>query len=306
MKVALLLYGYLRQYKLCYNNIIEQLNINKEDLDIFIYTSKKNHLKLLNYRPVKWENIEDNSEENLKKFFGNNLKAVKFKEDDDLYREITIEKFNKLKKIYIDFMEENEDYLKKISNHNYKRIRDYINLKNYNLNDHFKTKTWIFRQTDQFINLHLCSKLFQDYVKINNENYDLVIQMRPDVIFTHKINLNNFIQQIKNNEFLAIPCIDYFYVSNIEINKKLNQLYKEYGKINKEELIHKTYFSPEAQSSKFIKNNFNLIKFKLRTNYLRNFKNINLKEEIYSKFKLLTENIYKKKLINIQQPILHK
>lgn len=306
MKIALLLYGYLRQYKLCFHNILEQLDMNEDDIDVFIYTSKKNHLKLLNYRPIKWENIEENNEENLKLFFGDKLKKFKFKEDDDMYNKITFEKFNSLKNYFLNFVESNNEFLSEIKNHNVKRIKDYININNFNTSNHFKTKTWILRQTDQFINLFLCSNLFQTYIKKNKVEYDFVIQMRPDVIFPQKIDIKSLGDKIRDNKLIAIPGIDYFYISNQEINKKLSYFYKYFGTIHKEGLKHKTFFSPEAQSSYFLKNNFDLINFRLRTNYLRNFRNVNLKKEIYEKYEDSVKKLYDKEFLNLQQPILHR
>lgn len=305
MKIALLFYGYMRQYKLCYKNILKQLNIEQDDIDIFIYTSKHNHLKLLNFRPVKWENIENNTKQVFQNYFGDSLKDVMFKEDDDNYKNITTNKFLNMKKYYFDFIKNNLDYLKNIQNHNFKRIKDYVNLNNVNLNNHFKTKPWIFRQTDQFINLFLCSNLFHKYNENRQIEYDFVIQMRPDVIFPNKLDIKKHLDNIKKDKLLAIPGIDYFYISNQKINKKISEIYKHYGLIEKDGLIHKTYFSPEAQSSNFLKNNFEIIKFRLRTNYLRYFKNISLRDNIYKEYENECEKIYNKKMKNIQQPILH-
>lgn len=47
MKIALCLYGYLRQFELVYPNIIKNLKLEDKDFDLFIHTSKIIILKKL-------------------------------------------------------------------------------------------------------------------------------------------------------------------------------------------------------------------------------------------------------------------
>lgn len=71
MKIALCLYGYLRQFEMVYPNIIKNLNLEDKDFDLFIHTSQDNHIKKVRPSPVKWIPLNKLNKE----FFEKNMKT---------------------------------------------------------------------------------------------------------------------------------------------------------------------------------------------------------------------------------------
>jgi len=300
MKIALLFHGYMRQYELCFDHILEMLNI--DDCDIFVYTSRKNHLKIIENNKIKWKEIDDISENHLGKVFGDKLKLIKFKEVDEDYRSATKLKFEELKFIY-ELLP--DDIV--IEQNNRNKIRKYVNynLNNLDMNKHHKSSPWILRQSDQFIQMGLCSKMMKRYADENSINYDIVIQMRPDTLFSHQLDIKKYIEQIKANKLICMQGIDFFFASNIKVNKALGDFYKYYGKIdNIDCLKFRGFFAPERFQLDFVKK-ISHIFLRYKTNYLRNYKRETIKENIYKRINSKCHELYKIDFENLQQPLLH-
>jgi len=103
-------------------------------------------------------------------------------------------------------------------------VQEYDNLKDFKINDKDDPKFDFLKinnrgdQTTnknieklygQYFNLLECNKLRNNYEKLNNFNYDLVIRCRPDVFFFQEFDIKDIISTINNN-YLSIP-INYFH-----------------------------------------------------------------------------------------------
>ncbi len=321
MRLALLFHGYLRQYEMCFKNIKDKLKLNKFDYDIFIYTSKNNHLKIINKNfpkskpSILIQKIDNVSETQLQNIYGDHLKKIKYAEDDNEYKNINKIKFNKLKKYYQKFMTENPNLFTKNNfkngpflKHNFNRIKRYLKL-DINKSLHtFRAKPWIFRQNDQFLRMYLCSKLLHAYSKKYNITYDIVIQIRPDTLLIDNIDLNMYLDKIKSGLLLCKLGLDFFYISNMKVNKKLNQLYDYFGTIQniKDLKTCKTFFSPERQSKLFIISNLKIYNMDLlNPAYLQNIKNKKKQKKIYDEYNKLSLKYYNVPLIWMSQPLIN-
>ena len=320
MKIALCFHGYLRHYQICYKQIIDGLGLNDHDYDIFIYTSKKNHIKYFDKKVVVVKNMELLIND-IYECYGDKLKCIKFTEDDDEYFSIVKKKYIQLSEHYKHLLEnkqlsehykhlleneqlsehykhllENEQLsLSDLNNkHNLDRINNYLNynIDNY-LNEHnFRSLPWILRQNDQFIRLYLCSQMMLQYSQQHQIKYDLVINLRPDILI---VNANtNYLDKIHNhlidNKLLCNPGIDYCFFSNITTNEKFSiGLYQSYGYIKSiDQLKKKGIFSPESASSIYVTTNFTIYKPGLQTYYFTQFKE---KSHYYKRYQIIFDQI---------------
>lgn len=305
MKIALCLYGYLRQFELVYPNIIKNLKLEDKDFDLFIHTSKNNHLKKVRPGTVKWIEMKNQNKEYFFEKY-KNLKSIKFNEDDDEYFNITKTIYEKKENIYKKFINENREFINENKNKPcVKRILQYTNMNiNKNMfNKHFRGQPWIFRQNDQFIRLYLCNQLMSRYSKENNVNYDLVITLRPDIFITKEYDLFQYEKEFKEDKLLYKRGVDFFYVGNQNIINKLALLLLDVsGKFEKNNLLNKAFFAPESQSNLLISKNMEFIfTKKIRAAYLH--KNP-LKDYFYENFDEKCQELYNFKLFNISQPLL--
>ena len=305
MKIAICLYGYLRQFELVYPNIIKNLKLEDKDFDLFIHTSQNNHLKKVRPGPVKWIEMKNQNKEYFFEKY-KNLKSIKFNEDDDEYYNIT-EKVHKNKiEQAKKFIKDNQDFI----NENGRRkcvirLKKYANMNiNKNMfNKHFRGQPWIFRQNDQFIRLYLCNQLMNRYSKENNVNYDLVITLRPDIFITKEYDLFQHEKEFEEGKLLYKRGVDFFYVSNQNTLNKLALLLLDVsGKFEKNNLLNDAFFAPESQSNLLISKNMEFIfTKKIRAAYLH--KNP-LKDYFYENFDEKCQELYNFKLFNISQPLL--
>ena len=277
MKIALCFHGFMRHYEITYNQIIKNLNLSDKNYDVFIYTNKNNHIKHFDEAKnvkLRKNNLDINFFYNI---CGEKLKVVKFVEDDEDYLINIKNKFEKLKKYYSELLE------KKILPNNEKninRIKSYIN---YNINNYlnepnFRAYPWILRQSDQFLKLYLVSKLMLNYSKENNIEYDIVINIRPDVIIcnTNKNLLDLVYKNIKDNRIFCSINIDFCFFTNLKTNEIfLKGLFDDYGTIdNIDDFNSGWFFAPESRSTYYIKKIFEKFELNMRPSYYCNLKNL--------------------------------
>lgn len=256
MKKAILLSGYMK----CFYNMIDNFydNVFDKDTDLFIYYVENTIFNCSH----NGKNIND---DDMKKIlynkFGNNIKILKKRNDDELKERNLI--YNKKKDLFKNF--------------------EYSSCF-YNI----KTKTLSNIVVDQFYNLYKITNLFKEYVENNNIKYDIVIKGRFDrLLYMNKINFDKY--NYPNREFICIGgylrewVSDSFffgsyksmlYICSNFINEMYNYNDKKYYPLKKYE--HTTILAPERQLYLYLKdkkeNNFEIIDLKISFKLISNNK----------------------------------
>ena len=121
-----------------------------------------------------------------------------------------------------DYFEKQPNFLEiKLNDYNLDQIETYQGIiKKHNSNAINYLKNLIVASNSRWVSNCKAIKLMQNYKLNNNCNYDLVIQMRLDLIFCNKLNLNSldkniFYHPVRDNE-KEIAINDYFFISNFE------------------------------------------------------------------------------------------
>lgn len=166
MKKALLLSGLQRNFMPFISNQRELL-INKNEFDIFIYTSSENNNRKFNDITRKYEYIEKNNVNN----------------DINLF----FEKYSKkLKNIIID----NGEYFREFTEHN--KLNELHNFHKGLINSYFKVYSGL--------------KMIEEYEKNNNIKYDIIMRARLDSFLLNDVVINDIkdnkmIIEHNNNDF---------------------------------------------------------------------------------------------------------
>jgi hypothetical protein len=292
MKIALVFWGLTRSLKFTIKSIhtyiFNILKINNIDYDIFLHTYKLNNTysnkrskefnikldfdeyNLLNPNYFIYDNLEEIKEKlNLKKYRTNkdpwdsNYNSVdnfilslysKKRITNLLLGTVSKNDFN----IYQETINENNRKIEEIN----KKIEKYKN-ENYN---HIINKK--IEKLDLKINElnEINKKLESDSINLQEENnYDKVIFLRPDVKYLNELKLD-FLNLISDNQ-VCIPnfCIfnnfnDRFFISNLENAKIYGNLFDELFEYSKKKELHSEQFHYDLIVKKY-KLKVNLINF---------------------------------------------
>jgi hypothetical protein len=153
MKIALILFGFLRTFEFCKQSFVDNL-VNPLDVDVFIstpetvYTQPKDEIIPFH----KWYSINSVKVTNQLEIFGDHLKSKDIRAYDSNF---------------------------------YKKAANRSGIPEIN-----PVQQYAFRVLSQMHNITLSVNLFKKYVESTNSKYDLVILTRPDVKFQTLFNPN--------------------------------------------------------------------------------------------------------------------
>lgn len=247
MKKAILLSGFMKSFYKMIEHFYE--NVFDEDTDLFIYYVPNS---VYNCDHIHFDDDENNIEKMLYNKFGNNIKILQCRKNE--------EKMER-DKIYEE---------KKILVGDFKYKSNFYDLEKKKLSR---------KVVDQFYNLHKLTELFINYVNENDIKYDIVVKGRFDrLLYINKLDLSNY--ENINNEFLSIDGIEKKWVSDSFFfgSQKtmeyvcynfINKLYEYIGNEYNEskEYEHTTVLAPEKQLYFYLKdiceNNFEILDFKI-------------------------------------------
>jgi len=241
MKIAICLSGYMRSYRVNYESLKENL-IKDHDCDIFIATSsvkgnvfykhKKYYLDKMREEGIKYVE-EAITEQNLQKIYGDKLKAC------------IIKPYNENDHL-IEFPP--KTHKKMISG-----LREAMRI----------THMWYF--------IKEADKLREEYSDKNGIKYDLVIRLRPDLLFIDEIDMkvkdiSMPICYLKEYNMLVNGCNDHFAYGPPEKMTIYSNLYDNLGKYaeevditNRQKLL-KHHLDKNKTKYDTIKCDYNLLK----------------------------------------------
>lgn len=211
MRTAILIPGYLRYYKECYDNFNEFIVKPFQkygEVDLFVHT---------------WRNVPE-------EYFG----VVQFRQEHGGFvinhPEIDIEDFISLykpKKIVVeDFLEVKENL----------KLRNFVNLDEI-ISELYSPKLWhdgILHTTSQYFKIYETNKLKSIFEKENNFKYDFVVKYRSDALSPKPIPVE---QLIKDKLYLvdfghdSKMVADSFWIGSSELIDYICSIYKEFPDI---------------------------------------------------------------------------
>lgn len=270
MKIALLLSGEMRHFELAAKSYMKFFS----DADVYVYTCRKDKIKLKNDTLVE----RDLTESYIRKFYGENLKAIRFFDDVDS-----------------DYVEEKRRAVEDLRNL-YRRV----DLNTFE-NQHFvgnvkvlltKEGSWLENtRIDQYLKFKYCFLLMKE----SNQKYDIVIRMRPDTVI-----LGNFV--LENESVLCFPypnnenIVDFMFGANMEDMEILADVYKKMGHYIFDQCI--SFESTEYQLEMYIKEfgmkihySKNMLPFCTKTAFLHTIDTNPFKEEILQELETLNNNL---------------
>lgn len=291
MRVALGLYGDLRQFEITYPVLLDNLNLKDHEYDVFIYTSEKYYIKLQNLETYKWE-IKSIKKPNLEKFTN-----IQFMEKDERYlkkfKEIEENLKKKMKLLTLENLsEKNKRFIQRYRNMYSENYRGFDNNK--------KAEDSIHKFQDQFLKFYFCCDMIENYAIKNKIHYDRVVLTRADNYLGKKLDLSNFLDK----EIYFRPHCDYFFILDQKILSKLKLFVFEGWDIEDGDLILNQWQAPEYQMTKFIENNFNYS----NTKFMFRYYNRRIQKGEYwldkDPFKGHFEKLYGVEFKNISQPCI--
>jgi len=199
MKIAIFFCGSIRSFPTCYPSIKRYL-LNNLNADIFLHLWKMSNVS----------NLETN---------------IDFKWQNDLCNENYV--IDKLKPVKYIIDEYSDKWEKEILTECKIDITKLINIneKNYGIN-----------ACGMYYKIFKAFELVEEYSKINNIQYDIIIRARLDFIWEDNIFITDFINNNDNNIFLIrdryatkakVNSNDKFFAGNMTVMKKMCNLFNE-------------------------------------------------------------------------------
>jgi hypothetical protein len=232
VKVAVLMSGFMYNYKFNYTSIIENL-ISLHNADVFIFTGRRNTLK--DYHKEFFINEEE------ERYIKEILSPIKlsFSDDDEFY----IKELNELKELYKNHVSSFKSKMEDV----------------YYLGEKGE------RNVDQYLRLKKAYELMHNYEKENNFKYDIIIRCRPDDMILSPINLRKIykstvyvlgpgkISSLYEENFVSEH---FFYGDNDTMKKICTEFSSHYGSYHKTVIVNErtdATLSPESQFTQFCK-----------------------------------------------------
>jgi len=162
LKTAVLFAGHLRTFEKCYENHLHHI-VEKNDVDLFFYTSKQDSHKILTHSSGKRSRRKEKP---------NAIRSLHIYQNSDK----KIDKLHELYEPYIKavyFEDEEYDY----AGNEYKPPRKI---------EQYSRKDWNYFRTTQFKKVYYGFKEIEQYAENNNIQYDYFIRMRPDMTFSRQ------------------------------------------------------------------------------------------------------------------------
>lgn len=162
MKCAILISGYLRNYKYSSKGLYKCV-LNKLDCDIFIYTSRLNSMRTGHYNI-----ITDEEKLEICQLYNGRVKAFAFCDEETTYHE-------EINKAYLDYDKRIENFQPSSNN------VPYYDINTRKANSHGPL-------IDQYYKLYKCNELRKKYQQDNNVKYDLIFRIRADMVLDFTID----------------------------------------------------------------------------------------------------------------------
>ena len=234
MKIALQIFGHLRTFEECAPKLKEFV-IDIYQPDIFIHSWDR-----LDHSTKTWYRDEKNSDKNI---------------------EINSEIINKVKELYNpkSILIESQDIIEEQPG--YYGTDDYIKISLKGI------KSMLY-------SVHKVNSLRLDYERKTNQSYDLVIMIRPDIMPLAKLNIDDYISELKHNAnssvhllfdvysklcgdkfFIIAGALDVYFLAYPNIISKISNAYLEFDKFFKnypQDVFPKQISHPELSWHEYI------------------------------------------------------
>ena len=275
-KICILLSGEARSlFGVTYENYKSKFG---NDVDIYVYTSKKNRIK---YADHKYSDCYID-EKMIRKVYGSNLVKLKFVEDDTEFYKLKEERVNELKMYYKSLD------LTLVKDEVKGKIEEFMSDKGSYISDYI----------DQYLRFSRCFDMIE-------KEYDIVIRLRFDAFILGKVNLDEYYQNIDKVCVIPYPkkvnMVDFYLVSNMKNMSAVADAYKYLGNYVKDDI--ESISSVEAQLELYMKERIpiyymsNALEYWNRSAFLSTIEHNQYKNEIISEL----NSYVKKKDIDIKK-----
>jgi len=249
MRIALCFSGHLRNFNYAIDNIIENI----------INPLKNNDENTIDIFISTWDK--------------NGLRSNKWQGDINYINEIE----NKLKPKIIEIENENRNYfIENYSSQQYKKFK-------------LCSSDTCSNASSMWYKVYKSFQLVVKYSKENNINYDILVRIRPDIIYHNKLDYDTIIKNIKYDKIIlpewhekyeqvTYKLMDHFFIGKYDLIKILFNTFNEIPDIIKlNNIVHSAEGFMYYIISKY---NIDIFKMKISYSVIRNIINNNI---IYEK-----------------------